>query len=72
MQILAIIGMWSEAEVGPGVRCTLWNASLLVNAMSGVVAAFALMNVGKWGPMCMSLSLLRSRSSTLPTLFLSL
>ena len=49
-EIVAIIGMWSDGVIGPGCRCMLWNAFLLVKTMSGDVL-LCVMRVGKYGPM---------------------
>ena len=54
--MVAIIGMWSEGVIGPGLRSILRNTLLFVCTMSGEVEQFCLGKVGKSGPTCLHLS----------------
>ena len=40
--MVAIIGMWSEGVIGPGLRSILLNTLLFVNTMSGEVEQLCL------------------------------
>ena len=53
---VAILGIWSEGVMGPGLRSMFWNAVLLVKNMSGEVVLFCLSRVGKPGSTCLHLS----------------
>ena len=66
-EIVAIIGMWSDGVIGPGCRCMLWNALLLVRTMSGDVVLLCVMRVGKYGPMWVHLWRVMSECICLPT-----
>ena len=53
----AIMGIWSEGVMGPGLMSMLWNTLLLVRAISGEVVLLCLSKVGKSGPICLHLSM---------------
>ena len=53
----AIMGIWSEGVMGPGLMSMLWNTLLLVTTMSGEVVLLCLSKVGKSGPICLHLSM---------------
>ena len=56
-EMVIMMGTWSEAVAGPGVKWMLWNILKLARAMSGVVVQLCLIRVGKLGPKCCSILL---------------
>ena len=62
-----IMGRWSLVLMSPCLMCMLWCAKWLQSTMSGLVAVFWRMNVGKLGPMYLSLRLCIKFMSAVPT-----
>ena len=67
-----IIGRWSEEVMGPGCEYVFKKWCLFEKILSGFVAEFSLINVGKCGPRCSKCPWFMSLASEFPTVLLVL